>query len=197
MADNPQTHSNRVALLRRLLPILAGLGLVALIIGANRDLWGQFFDRNDLAMAAKLAIRAPQFDGQLNNGQRFRLSAKAGAQQDDGAVSLSDLRLSIAPPDDASQKTQALRAQADNGRFSTVTNQAQFSGTVVLHDGYGNRLDTPLLRLDMADGVIAAPQSVTLKGPGGRLRAQSLTADTQSGIYEFTNITMRLIRSAP
>lgn len=197
MADNPHIHTKRVALLRRLLPILAGLGLVALIIGANRDLWGLFSGQSNLGLAANLAIRAPQFEGQLSNGQRFHLSAKAGAQKEDGVVSLNDLRMAIAAPDNASQKATQIQAQANSGHFSTITNQAEFSGQVILQDGHGNRLDTQTLQIDMAQGVLSAPQSLIFEGPSGRLQAQSLSADMQRGIYEFNNVTMRLLRNAP
>ena len=197
MADNPHTHTKRVALLRRLLPVLAGLALIALIIGANRDLGTLFSGQNNLGLAANLAIRAPQFEGQLSNGQRFHLSAKTGAQKDDGVVSLSDLRLAIAAPDTVSQNGAALKAQADSGRFSTLNNQAQFSGDVILHDGHGNRLNTQMLTIDMQQGLLSAPQSIIFEGPGGRLQAHSLSGDIKGGVYEFQNITMRLMRSAP
>ena len=191
MAVDPTSYSKRVKILRKLLPVLALIGLLALIAGANRDMLGRFSQTAQLAVSSDLAIEAPQFEGRLKNGQSYILTAESGRQTDDNGVQLKVLNLRLSGANGAMQVT------AKRGVFSGQRKAARFVGAVRLSDSQGNRLTTEKLDFNSEAGTLVAPQKIDMRGPAGALSADAMIADSKGGIYRFDKVKMRLTRGTP
>lgn len=190
MADNPHLHSKRVALLRKLLPFLAALGVLVLLLGANRDTLSSLSQSAVTSVSANLAIEAPKFEGRLADGRRFEISAQSGRQQDDGALVLRDLALRV-----SDQGGEALAAEAEQGRLAATRASADLTGRVRMRDAGGARLETEALEVNLETGAMSAPQGVVFTAPAGSLRAARFNGDATQ--YRFFDIEMTLQRSAP
>lgn len=190
MADNPHIHSKRVALLRKLLPFLAALGVLVLLLGANRDTLSSLSQSAVTSVSTNLAIEAPQFEGRLADGRRFEISAKTGRQLDDGALVMHNLALQV-----SDQGGEALAAEAAQGRLTSGRQSAELTGAVRLRDAEGARLETEALKVNLETGALSAPQGVVFTAPGGRLRAARFIGDATH--YRFFDVEMTLQRSLP
>lgn len=191
MQENPETHTRHVVVLRRVLPLLAVVGVVALIVGANDD-WRTALQRSaETAFTAELAIEAPEFAGQMSDGRRYRLIAARGASTQNGGVSLEAPQLDIASAADK----PGVRVTAANGTTDAARSRLSLTGAVALQDDSGNRLTTEQLFFSSDDGRLQAPQRIRMQGPAGLLDAAAFEADTQTGIYAFDKAKLRLNRA--
>ena len=202
MADNPNIYTQRVKLMRKLLPALAGLGLVLLLIGANLDAFSSLTGSTVRAVAPNLAIQAPQFEGRLSDGRGFRLVAQSGRQNDDGALQLSGLQLRIAATGDAADTQMpimpdAISAQAEAGQFAADRKTAQLTGNVRVRDAAQNDMQTETLLINLDSGALRAPQTIVFSSRSGRLQASRFEGDSQTATYRFYDVDMTLQRSRP
>ena len=69
---------------------------------------------------------------------------------------------------------------------------AQFQGNIEIDDSLGASLSAQSLTADLAQGVLYAPQGITMQTPSGTLEARTLRADTKSQIYVFEKAQLRL-----
>ena len=194
MADNPETHSRRVARLRKLLPALALVACLALVFGAAPDI-GQILGskRSDQLRNALggLAISDPVFEGNLSDdGRTYRMTAKSGTRNSDARIELKTLSLNVSPAPNGTR--QSFTLNADRAELDVGTQTAQFQGIIEIDDSLGASLSAQSLTADLAQGVLYAPQGITMQTPSGTLEARTLRADTKSQIYVFEKAQLRL-----
>ncbi len=195
MADNPETHSRRVARLRKILPALALVACLALVFGAAPDIGqilGQRGDSEVRNALRGLAISDPIFEGNLSDdGRTYRMTAKSGVQTSGERIQLEAISLTVSPAAKAPGSSLILGADkgftldADKGELDVAQQVVQFQGSVKMSDSYGSRLTTQTLNTDLAKGLLHAPQSITLQAPSGTLQAEALRADTKTLVYVF------------
>ena len=192
MADNPETHSKRVARLRKILPALAGVAFLILLLGAAPDMRSLFGSkgREEIRNAlAGLAISDPVFEGNLStDGRSYRMTAKSGAQGLDGRIQLEAISLTVS----AAKAGSGFRLRADSGLMDGAKQIAQFQGSIDLQDSHGAKLTTQTLNADLAQGTLLAPQAVSMQAPSGTLHAEALRADTKTQTYVFDKARLRL-----
>ncbi len=195
MADNPETHSRRVARLRKALPALALVACLALLLGAAPDIsqiLGQKGASELRNALGGLAISDPIFEGNISDdGRTYRMTAESGSQTSGERITLKALSLTVSPAQESPGSELGLPAnrgftlRADKGELNVAKQVVSFQGSIKMDDSYGSRLTTQTLNADLAKGLLHAPQSLTLTAPSGTLQAEALRADTKTQIYIF------------
>ncbi len=193
--ENP--HSRRVALLKRVLPVI-GLALLLLIAVWPRlaPLWERMrlaFPAIDLREARQLRMINPHYAGLDRLGRPFVVTAAVGRQVPDR----QDL-MSLEGPR-ADLKTHAggtIVVTAATGIYQSQAQLLDLFGEVALVDQNGTRFVTDTARVDVANNAAEGSDPVEGHGPSGDLKAQGFQIRDKGDTIIFTGKSDLIVKQA-
>jgi lipopolysaccharide export system protein LptC len=190
-------HSRRVALLKRLLPVI-GVALLLLIAVWPRlaPLWERMrlaFPAINLRDARELDMIKPRYAGVDRDGHPFVVTAASGRQLPDR----QDLMSLRSPRADIKTHSGAnIAITAETGIYQQQTQVLDVFGDVTLTHQNGTRFVTQSARVEAASNRAEGDQPVTGHGPSGDLTAQGFRVLDKGDKILFTGRSDLLLRSA-
>lgn len=196
-ATRDDRHSRRVALLKRLLPVI-GVSLLLLIAIWPRlaPLWeriGFVFPTIDLRDARELQMLNPRYAGVDREGRPFVVTAASGRQIPDrqDLMSLQSPRADVKTHGGADIAVTAVRG--------VYQGQAQlldlFGDVTVLHQN-GTRFLTQTARVNAVTNTAQGSDPVEGHGPSGDLKAQGFRILDQGDTILFTGRSEMVLKGA-
>jgi lipopolysaccharide export system protein LptC len=190
-------HSRRVALLKRLLPVI-GIALLLLIAVWPRlaPLWDRMrliFPAIDLREARQLRMLNPHYAGLDRQGRPFVVNAAVGRQVPDR----QDL-MSLETPR-ADMKTHAggdVVVTAATGIYQSQAQILDLFGEVTLVDQNGTRFITDTARVDVANNAADGADPIAGEGPSGDVKAQGFQIRDKGDTIIFTGKSDMLLKQA-
>lgn len=164
-------YTRFVALMKRTLPIAAGVILAAVLIysfiprqSERIQMTWQDMGRidNDLAMIK------PRLTGADNKGEPFVITAESAIQD---RHNLHRARLNTVEADISLQQDRWLTATATKGVFDMDAGTLALTNGISVYSDSGYELHTVLGDIDLKRGIIRGPVEVTGQGPLGNFRA--------------------------
>jgi lipopolysaccharide export system protein LptC len=192
-------RSRRVALAKRILPVLAVLLLVVLAVLPDIRS-GAAFGRFSYHKASASAPHAPisrvsdaRYRGVNNQGEKFSISATTATQ-------ITQNRLQLQRPQgDILLKSGAwLRLTAKRGLYHQQTGMLGLGGDVTLYRADGTTMKTPAALVDMRQGTATGTDKVLAYGPFGTLHAaDGFSVRNRGAVVHFNGpIALTLIGGA-
>ena len=182
LSNGTERHEKRlsvVALLKRGLPVAAGLLVIACIAQvAVRSLAAE---PEPSGPAAASAMIRPHFSGQSTDGRAFRITGEEGARDPkvEGRILITSPVLSLRNKDGSAQT-----ATARNGVYDEPARTLLLTGDVRMDNGAGAKFSAERASIDTRTG--------TVSGQSG-LRIDSGQNQVQSGDYQVEEKGDRLI----
>jgi lipopolysaccharide export system protein LptC len=180
-------HSRLVAWLKILLPLAALALLSTLFLVARR------IDPSDAIPYAEVdledRLREPKMTGAVyagttRDGTAIRLSTDSAVPLPGGRARARGLSAAVETPDGARTTIRAASAE-----IGTRGRSIALSGTVEVSTSSGYRVTTDDVLIDRDTTSVTVPGTVEGTGPGGAIRADSLTltsAESDAGSYLLT-----------
>lgn len=186
-------YSQRIARLRRILPVIAIFLLGLLVIASKPDFVRKASQDAPESGDNRLIIDHPVLDGRGPDGRAYRMTARRGTQKNDGTMAVSDALMNIAGND----QKPSLSFSANEGIFRSPIGSrgdtVELLGDVNVTTGDGYQFLTPHIAINLADAIWYAKSGVRMNGQDSTLRATRLKADENKAIYRFQNIRMRIL----
>ena len=191
------SHSRRVALLKRVLPAI-GVALLLLIAVWPRlaPLWERMrlaFPAIDLREARQLRMVSPHYAGRDHLGRPFVVTAAVGRQVPDR----QDLMSLEAPRADLKMHADAdIVITAATGIYQSQTQLLDLFGEVTLVHQDGTRFVTDRARVDVANNAAEGTDPVEGHGPSGDVKAQGFQILSKGETIVFTGQSDLLLKQA-
>lgn len=191
-------YSRFVAIMKRALPIAAGLLIAAVIafslmprqtqkgISITYERMGSI--QNDLAMLK------PKLTGVDRKGNPFVITADAAVQQGEGVhkVTLRNVQADL-----TLANGRWLSATAATGFADLDRNMMKLTGGIAVFSDDGYELHTARADVDLKQGRFHGPAAVTGQGPTGTLSADSFEMDRNSNRLELNgHVKMSIVSTA-
>jgi len=196
-AEAGARHSRRVALLRRVLPVI-GVALLLLIAIWPRlaPLWDRMrfaFPAIDLREAKELQMVNPRYAGVDRTGRPFVVIAASGRQVPDR----QDLMSLRAPQADVKTHGGAdVVVTAATGVYQSQSQLLDLFGEVTLVHQNGTRFVTDTARVDAASNTAKGNDPVEGHGPSGDIKAQGFEILDKGDTILFTGRSDLLLKPA-
>lgn len=190
-------HSRRVALLRRVLPVI-GVALLLLVAIWPRltPLWDRMrlaFPPIDLRDAKELQMVNPRYAGTDRTGRPFVVTAASGRQVPDR----QDLMSLRAPRADVKTQSGAeIVVTAVTGVYQSQSQLLDLFGEVTLVHQNGTRFVTDTARVDAAGNTAKGSAPVEGHGPSGDIKAQGFEILDKGDTILFTGRSDLLLKPA-
>ena len=190
-------HSRRVALLKRVLPVI-GVALLLLIAVWPRlaPLWERMrlaFPAIDLREARQLRMVNPHYAGADRLGRPFVVTAAVGRQVPDR----QDLMSLEAPRADLKMHAGAdVVVTAATGIYQSPVQLLDLFGQVTLVHQNGTRFVTDTARVDVANSTAEGGDPVVGQGPSGDVNAAGFQILGKGDTILFTGRSDMLLRGA-
>jgi lipopolysaccharide export system protein LptC len=192
-------RSRRVALAKRILPVLAVLLLVALAVLPDIRS-GTAFGRFSYHKTSASAPHAPisrvsdaRYHGVNNQGEKFAISATTATQ-------ITQNRLQLQRPQgDILLKSGAwLRLNANHGLYHQQTGMLGLGGDVTLYRADGTTMKTHAALVNMQQGTASGTDKVLAYGPFGTLHAaDGFSVQNRGAVVHFNGpVALTLIGGA-
>jgi len=174
-------HDKRMGLLKRLLPVSAGLLLAVIVIWplTNVQEFSFLLAKDRVAQATeRLRVDKAVYRGETARGEAFVIEAKSAVQKSSAVpeVALTQLSAQL-----KSSGGDAL-VTAPGGRYFLDSDLLRVSGPVVLTSEAGYRVDTGTVDVDLNGRTVTSTEAVTGQLPIGSFSAARLSADAQGRV---------------
>lgn len=191
-------HSRRVKWLRRLLPVVALVGL-ALVVAASLfnplrllnlpiEVGGFSFN------GSRLSMEAPRLSGYTDDNRLYRLSAER-ADQEVGQTHLVELaRINAAL---ALQGGGTATMNAARGRLDTRTNRVELLDRVLVETTTGYRGETTKASVDTKTGLVVVEAPIELAAPSGAMRSERMEVRDGGKTFVFDGAVSGTFTPAP
>jgi lipopolysaccharide export system protein LptC len=196
-AEAGTRHSRRVALLKRVLPVIGVVLLLLIAIWPRlAPLWDRMrfaFPAIDLREAKELQMVNPRYAGVDRTGRPFVVTAASGRQVPDR----QDLMSLRSPRADV--KTHAgvdVVVTAATGVYQSQTQLLDLFGEVTLVHQNGTRFVTNSARVDAAGNTAKGSEPVAGHGPSGDIKAQGFEVLDKGDTILFTGRSDLLLQPA-
>ena len=190
-------HSRRVALLKRLLPVI-GVALLLLVAAWPKlaPLWERMrlsFPAIDLREARELRMVHPRYAGSDRLGRPFVVTAASGRQVPDR----QDLMSLEAPRADMKTHSGAdVVVTAARGIYQSQAQLLDLSGGVTLAHQNGTRFVTDSARVDVANNTADGSDPVVGHGPSGDVKAEGFRVLDKGDVIVLNGKSEALLRAA-
>lgn len=179
-AINALRYSRFVLVMKRVLPITAGLLIAAVIAYA---LVPRQSDKVSLATESigvirnDLTMTKPRLTGSDKKGHPFVVTADSAVQD---PRNVRHATLYAVEADLTLDKNRWLNATATKGYFDMEKGMLALSGGIAVYSDDGYELHTGRADVDLKKGLFKGPDTVTGHGPAGTLRADSFEVDRKT-----------------
>jgi len=196
-AEAGTRHSRRVALLRRVLPVIGVVLLLLVAIWPRlAPLWDRMrfaFPAIDLREAKELQMVNPRYAGADRTGRPFVVTAASGRQVPDR----QDLMSLRAPRADVKTHGGAdVVVTAATGVYQSQSQLLDLFGEVTLVHQNGTRFVTDTARVDAAGNTAKGSDPVEGHGPSGDIKAQGFEILDKGDTILFTGRSDLLLKPA-
>ena len=174
-------YSRFVGVMKRALPIAAGLLIAAVIaysLVPRQSEKLSLATQNWTIINNDLTMTKPRLTGTDRKGNPFVITADA-AVQDPSNVRRATLKSVQA--DMTIDKTRWLNATAVNGFIDMAKGMLALSGGIAVFSDDGYEIHTARVDVDLKKGLFHGPVAVTGQGPMGTFRADTFDVDRDSG----------------
>jgi lipopolysaccharide export system protein LptC len=196
-ADPGNRHTQRVALLKRVLPAI-GLALLLLIAMWPRlaPLWERMrlaFPAIDLREAGELRMINPRYSGADRLGRPFVVTAAVGRQVPDRQDLVS---LEMPRGDMKTHGGTEIVVTAATGIYQSQVQLLDLFGQVTLVHQNGTRFVTDTARVDVANNAAEGHDPIAGEGPSGDVKADGFRILDKGDTIIFTGKSDMLLKGA-
>jgi lipopolysaccharide export system protein LptC len=196
-AEAGTRHTRRVALLKRILPVIGVVLLLLIAIWPRlAPLWDRMrfaFPAIDLREAKELQMVNPRYAGVDRTGRPFVVTAASGRQVPDR----QDLMSLRSPRADVKTHAGAdVVVTAATGIYQSQTQLLDLFGEVTLVHQNGTRFLTNSARVDAAASTAKGSEPVAGHGPSGDIQAQGFEVLDKGDTILFTGRSDLLLKPA-
>jgi lipopolysaccharide export system protein LptC len=194
-----ERYSRFVILMKRALPIAAGVIIMAVVAYAlvprGADRGGINFMPGSVGKVDNdLAMIKPRLTGADEKGNPFVITADAAIQD---AKNTRRARLKNVQADMTMENQRWLNATAKTGFVDADAGKLRLDGGIALYTDQGYELHTSGMDVDLKKGFIYGHHTVTGQGPMGALKADRFTVDRNKQVIQLNgNVHTTLISGA-
>jgi lipopolysaccharide export system protein LptC len=191
-----ERYSNFVLIMKRALPIAAGVIALAVLIYALQPRearhWAMTWE-NQTEIANDRTMVRPRLMGTDDNGSPFTVNADTAVQDGPGTmrIRLNKVRAQITMPDGL-----WVQLEAQQGLVNSEKQELDLTGGIRLTADGGYEAHTTNAHFDLAQGTVTGRDPVAGRGPYGTYRARGFELHKDQRQLVFTGGVYMLLRPA-
>tara|TARA_R110002095_G_scaffold63947_4_gene53938 strand:- start:289 stop:942 length:654 start_codon:yes stop_codon:yes gene_type:complete len=190
-------HTGRVRILRRFLPIIALLAVLAVLLWSSFE---TFFENKIEGIPDKARnlvthnkVLNPRLNSTDSKGNPYKIEAKNATQIDGSKAILEKPCCEI-----VGQKGQQIKLRSDKGSLNQKQQTFSYEENVHLETSDGYVFETNKAEVDLKTQSVTGKDPITGQGPAGQITAkEGFYLDKKSQELHFKGPTHLIIRSKP